>query len=97
MPHTPAWHVASACVGVGHVVPHAPQCPGSVARIVSQPFAAFASQSPRPSSHFATMQPFEQPGVPPFTEQTLPHAVQLFGSVVRSASQPSFASALQSA
>lgn len=43
MPSTQGWPV--------HDFPHAPQLSGSVAKVVSQPFAGVASQLPKPALH----------------------------------------------
>jgi hypothetical protein len=56
-PHMPALHAAVPFVGVGHVVPHIPQCCGSALRFVSQPFDAMPSQFPQPMSHCSPQVP----------------------------------------
>ena len=39
-----------------HAFPHAPQWLGSLVRLISQPFAAFVSQSPKPTRHATIVQ-----------------------------------------
>jgi len=71
-----------------HTVVHEPQCFGSV-RAASQPGLESQSWKPARHPHFPAVQE-------PFTPQLPAHAPQFFASVARTASQPSFLSALQS-
>jgi hypothetical protein len=83
----PLKQVAVAC-GKAHAVPHAPQFVTLLLRLVSQPFAGFASQSPKPAVHATWHAPAEQLGAPFEALQTRPHDPQLFGSVAVDTSQP---------
>src|SRR5438067_2410183 len=49
--HFLAAHPGAALVGFGHLVAHAPQCSGSVARLVSQPSLSLPLQSSKPLWH----------------------------------------------
>jgi hypothetical protein len=57
--HTAPTHAGTVLRGVGHALPHAPHDDTLVRRSVSQPLAAFMSQSPNPIVHVPT------PQVPP--------------------------------
>lgn len=76
--------------------PQAPQLL-AVVMAVSQPFAALPSQSANPAAQVMWHTPATQVPAPPFWLQAWPHVPQLFGSLVRSISQPSAGFALQSA
>jgi hypothetical protein len=85
--HAPLKHVAVACANV-HDLPHAPQLVTVLLRFVSQPFAAFESQSPNPAVHATWQLPPEQLGAPFDELHTRPQDPQLFGSVDVFTSQP---------
>jgi hypothetical protein len=83
--HWPAVH-EEAALAAAQACPHAPQLLTLVLRFVSQPFAAFLSQSPKPAVQMPTWQmPAEHAGVALATEQTLPQAPQLLTSLLVSA------------
>ncbi len=78
MPQTPDVHVAVAFGPDGHEVPQAPQLRRSVWVFVSQPFAAIASQSENPESHWTPQRPVTHVRVEfGRAGQTVPHAEQL--------------------
>jgi len=79
-----------------HAMPHAPQLPGDVVMLTSQPSATVPLQFAKPGLQAATVQPpAEQPAVPFATTHALPQAPQLEGDVLVFTSQPSLASPLQ--
>ena len=79
-PHAPPAQ-AEVALGSEHVRPQAPQWALLVPRLVSQPLPAAPSQSPRPASQRATVQPpAAQPLTAPGSEQALPQAPQWAGS-----------------
>ena len=80
-PHAPPAQ-AEVALGSEHVRPQAPQWALLVPRLVSQPLPAAPSQSPRPASQRATVQPpAAQPLTAPGSEQALPQAPQWAGSM----------------
>ena len=82
-------------LGFTHATPQAPQLPVEVAVFVSQPFAAFASQSAKPGLHAGTHAPATHEVVPLGLTHAVPHAPQ-WGTVVnRLVSQPLLASPSQ--
>lgn len=82
----PALHVGVAFT-VEHAAPQEPQLPTVVLRFVSQPFAAFESQLPKPAVHVNVHVPVEHDGVAFAAEQVCPHAPQ-FDRVFRLVSHP---------
>jgi hypothetical protein len=68
--------------------PQAPQLNTFVFVFVSQPFATFMSQSPKPVAHWSVHAPETQFAVAFTVLQTLPQAPQLDGSAARCTSQP---------
>ncbi len=77
-PHILIVHVAVALGGLGQGFPQRPQLVTSVRRSVSQPLAAFMSQSPKPPEQRPTAQrPIVQEGSALGTMHTVPHAPQL--------------------
>jgi hypothetical protein len=64
---------------------------------ISQPFAAWASQSENPAAHVIEQAPSAQVAEALFVEQALPHPPQCAASVSVLTSHPSFGSPLQSA
>jgi hypothetical protein len=65
-----------------HTLPHAPQLPGSVLVLVSQPSEALPLQSLKPELQEKMLQaPATQAAEPLLTMQTFPQAPQLLGSV----------------
>jgi hypothetical protein len=67
-----------------HARPHMPQLALSVVVLVSQPLAAFMSQSAKPVAHAPrTHVPVEQVAAALAKRQTTPHPPQLFASVPR--------------
>ena len=86
IPHAPVPHVAVAFARV-HAIPQLAQLV-SVVSAVSQPFAAFASQLPKPASHDAIAQvPVPHVAVALAREQAIPQLAQ-FAKVVSAVSQP---------
>jgi hypothetical protein len=77
--------------------PHAPQLATSSPSDVSQPFEALASQSPNPAVQLMEQTLLVQDGVPLVPSHATPQELQFAASLVVSTSQPSAASALQSA
>src|SRR5262249_11774702 len=81
-----------------HARPHAPQLPMLVLVLVSQPFPAMPSQSPKPMLHGPSAHvPFEQLAPAFWNMHILLHMPQLLADVLVSASQPSMGLLLQSA
>jgi hypothetical protein len=82
MAHAPAAQLAVA-LGSAHARPHAPQWATAVRVLVSQPFAATASQSPKPAAQRATVHaPAAQPCAAALgSAHALPQAPQLAGSI----------------
>jgi hypothetical protein len=98
--HIPTAHVPAAQTGaafaVAHTVPHAPQLFTLLCVFVSQPFAAFPSQSAKPALHIPIVHvPAVHPGVAFGRLHTAPHAPQLFTLFCVLISQPSAAFMLQ--
>lgn len=60
--HAPAMQ-AAVPLATEHTRPHAPQCVGDAPRLVSHPFAALPSQSPKPALHVRTHDPDAQVAV----------------------------------
>ncbi len=83
--HTPIEHTWPP----GHTVPHAPQLASSVCVLLSQPFAAFASQFAKPALHAPSTHPRAQVEAAFAKLQTIPQPVQLLGSKAVEVSQPS--------
>jgi hypothetical protein len=71
-----------------HTFAHVPQWSGSAFRLVSQPLAAFPSQSANPAAQVILQAPATQLGVPLALLQTLPQAPQLFALLPVLISQP---------
>jgi hypothetical protein len=69
-------------------VPHPPHALTLLVVAVSQPFAALASQLPKPAAHAMVHVPLTQVGDPFTLLQTLPHAPQLVTDVLVLVSQP---------
>jgi len=89
-PQRPIAQRGVAWGGVGHSIPHAPQCARLVAVCVSQPLAAMPSQSPAPGSHPLTVQrPVAHAVVARGAAQLLPQAPQLRALVCVSTHAPS--------
>jgi hypothetical protein len=83
--HTPAEHTGEALAAAGHVFMQRPQCTVLVLRLVSQPFAALPSQSPKPGLHESPQRPAAHEGAALAPEgQTMPHVPQLAALVARS-------------
>ncbi len=102
----PAEHVGAVAFGNEQATPQpaappAPQCAGLVRVLVSQPFDATPSQSPRPALHAIRHAPPPHEGVPPAFGHALLHDAvvvpQWAMSVKSETSQPSAATPLQSA
>ena len=74
--------------GLLHVVPHAPQLPALVVRLVSQPLLAMPSQLPQPGAQLGTQLPAVQVVVPCGLVHESPHEPQLATLFVRFVSQP---------
>ena len=85
--HEPAEHDGVPFVPL-HALPQAPQLVALVFVFVSQPVAAFMSQSPKPALHAIAHDPPEHEGVPFVPLHTLPHAPQLLALVLVFTSQP---------
>jgi hypothetical protein len=85
--HSPTLHEAVP-PALEHSVEHVPQWFGSVARLISQPFTAFPSQSPSPALQAMEQAPLLQVGVPVLPSHTLPHTPQLLASLTNWLSQP---------
>jgi hypothetical protein len=83
----PLKHVADACAKV-QAFPQLPQLVTVLLRFVSQPFAALASQSPKPAVHATWHAPSAQLGAPFEELQTRPQEPQLLGSFAVETSQP---------
>jgi hypothetical protein len=83
----PAEHEAVPLVEV-QTFPQALQFETLVLRSTSQPLAALLSQLPKPEAHAIAQAPLVQEGVPLAELHTVPQALQLFGSALRSTSQP---------
>lgn len=83
MPHALDAQVAEPWAGTAQEVPHVPQWSGSVLSVVSQPFAAVASQSPNPELH-ANPQALEAHVAAAFVRvgQTVLHPPQYEGLLV---------------
>ncbi len=98
-PHRLAVHVGEALGTGGHAVSHAPQWVGSSRSSVSQPFAAFPSQSPKPPEHtLTTHAPARHAGSALSSAgQRMPQAPHSATSVWRLTSQPLVAAPSQSA
>jgi len=86
---TPAAHVSPVAFTtvVLQLVVHAPQCRGSVRRLVSQP-VFIVPQCPKPAAHVHVHADAAQAGVPFFVLQAVPHAPQLRRSFVVSMQRP---------
>ena len=81
-----------------HAAPHVPQFDASVVTSVSQPFARFPSQLPRPALHTTLHDPAEHVAEPPaYAGHALPHAPQFATSAFLFTSQPFDATPSQSA
>ncbi len=88
-PHVAPVHALLAFATAGHAAPHIPQLASDVRVSVSQPFAAIASQLPRPAAHDATVQiPAAHAAVANGSEHAVAHDPQLATEVRKSASQP---------
>jgi hypothetical protein len=85
----------TVALGAEHALPQLPQCEMLVLMLVSQPSVTPPVQSSYPAAHVIEQAPALQDGVPWLLLQTAPHALQLFGSVLRFISQPSLTVALQ--
>jgi hypothetical protein len=88
MAHAPIEHVPSALRGA-HARAHTPQWVLLARRSVSQPFAVFMSQSPKPTSQRNVQRPDSHAAVafaPPM--HVVPHRPQCMGSVSVLVSQP---------
>jgi hypothetical protein len=97
IPQVMAVHEALAFAAVGHVVPHAPQFVGSIARSVSHPFAALLSQSANPVAHDEIVHvPEAHASVAWFPTHALSQRPQFIASSARDASHPSMMFPLQS-
>jgi hypothetical protein len=90
MPHVAAAQVCVATDGRLHRFPHPPQWSRSAFVLISQPVAAFASQSARPLAHAPMPQaPSTQVWVATSrSPQTSPHSPQLSTSLEVASSQP---------
>jgi hypothetical protein len=90
--HAPSWHVppkqTAAALAKLHAVVHTPQCAASVLRFVSQPFAALASQLPKPELQVIPQAPPLQVAVPFVPLHKVPHAPQFAGAVLVLVSHP---------
>jgi hypothetical protein len=75
-PHAPAAHAAAALAGAAQLRPHIPQLVTVVLVLVSQPFARFMSQLPKPAPHEIPQNPPPHVAVPPVLEHARPHAPQ---------------------
>jgi hypothetical protein len=75
-PHAPAAHAAEALAGAAQLRPHIPQFVTVVLVLVSQPFARFMSQLPKPAPHMIPQNPPPHVAVPPVLEHARPHAPQ---------------------
>jgi hypothetical protein len=89
MEQLPPEQTGLAC-GSAHAAPHAPQCPGVVLRLVSQPFCTIPSQFPNPALHVIPHCPTVHCAVPPAVEHPVAHVPQCAGSVCRFTSHPLF-------
>lgn len=87
MPQDPAEQVAVPFVEL-QTLPHAPQWLVLVAVTVSQPFATFPSQLPKPELHEMLQLPVVHDGVPLFVLQAAPHDPQWLVLLDRLVSQP---------
>jgi hypothetical protein len=76
-------------------VGHAPQCSGSLVRLVSQPLTAFASQLPDPALHVMPHTPAVHVAVPLVELHTFVQLPQKSGSVLMLVSHPFVTSASQ--
>jgi hypothetical protein len=86
--HRPFAQVAPAFAN-WQMLPQAPQLVAVVAVLVSQPLASVPSQLAKPVLQAARKQaPVRQPATPLVREQTVPQALQLFGSFGRSRQTP---------
>jgi hypothetical protein len=95
--HWPATHVVVA-LGSEHALPHVPQLPRSVARLISHPSRTTLLQSAYPGPHAAIAQVFAaQIAVAFGVRQALPHAPQSLTLDDMFTSHPSAALPLQSA
>jgi hypothetical protein len=82
---------------VGQAFPHIPQCDVLVSSAVSQPSAAMALQSPRPSSQAKPQAPVTHVRIAlARAGHTMPHVPQLSGSEPVATSQPFVATPSQS-
>lgn len=76
-PQADALHVVDAFAREAHPLPHAEQCEGLLVVLVSQPFAGFPSQLPKPVVQLCTWQlPPPHVATPLATEHALPHIPQ---------------------
>jgi len=88
-PHVEPVHVLLALVTAGHTAPQPPQFVVDVRVSVSQPFAAMASQLPRPAAHDATVHiPAAHADVANGSEHNVAQEPQLATDVRTSVSQP---------
>jgi hypothetical protein len=78
-------------------VPHAPQLPMSLPRLVSQPLETSPSQLPKPELQLIEQVLPEQDGTPPALLHACPQPAQWLGSFVVFTSQPFASSPSQSA